>query len=112
VIATGAQDATLYLRERGRGLGWLSSRGAWTPANLIRCRPPFLWEGGSGFLSRRRANPRVLRLLGVPGEEPLESGALPGVSLRGAREARTGWRGKGARRRVRLKARLLELESL
>jgi phosphoserine phosphatase RsbU/P len=115
LLATGAQEATLYLRERdawirtgGKGAGSLASgeMPEPLPEGIFR-RQGELWLP----LSAEGSVHGALRLLGVPSDHPLEETTLLAFllgSLVGAH---------GLARQVRdaefeLKARLLELESL
>ena len=115
LIATGARDATVYLKERdtwvrtGRKLS-----GGVDPDEIPDPLPTtaFMREGDLWVpLATEGETHGLLRVLGMPGEEPLESAALLGFlfgSLAGAhRLARLVREAE-----FELKARLLELESL
>ncbi|HEY1252609.1 MAG TPA: SpoIIE family protein phosphatase [Thermoanaerobaculia bacterium] len=115
VIATGAQDATLYLRERDAWVRSGPKLGGGVEAGEIPEPLPegaFVREGHLWVpLATEGELHGLLRLVGVPGEEPLESGALLAFlfgalvgSHRLARQVRDA--------EFELKARLLELESL
>ena len=115
LIATGARDATVYLKERDV---WVRTgqklSGGVDPGEIPDPLPSgaFVREGDLWVpLATEGEVHGLLRLLGVPGEEPLENAALLAFlfgSLVGAhRLARLVREAE-----FELKARLLELESL
>jgi phosphoserine phosphatase RsbU/P len=115
LIATGARDATVYLKERDV---WIRTdqklSGGVQPGEIPDPLPTAAWVRESDLwvpLATEGEVHGLLRLLGVPGEEPLENAALLAFlfgSLVGAhRLARLVREAE-----FELKARLLELESL
>jgi|KBSSwiStaDraftv2_1062776.scaffolds.fasta_scaffold00698_12 sigma-B regulation protein RsbU (phosphoserine phosphatase) len=115
LIATGAQDATVYLKERD---AWVRSgpklSGGVDPGEIPDPLPSvaFVREGDLWVpLATEGEIHGLLRLLGIPGEEALENGPLLGFlfgSLVGAHRLARLVRDA----EFELKARLLELESL
>ncbi len=115
LIATGAKDATVYLKERDVWMRTGQNLSGAVDADEIPEPLPagaFLHEGDLWVpLATEGEIHGLLRLLGMPGEEPLESAALLAFlfgSLAGAHRLARLVRDA----EFELKARLLELESL